>query len=45
MTKFSMELKKFCTIRKYVNVQSKVKKVLGKTPQVWIGIRPRTDDL
>jgi hypothetical protein len=39
MKKFSMLLKKECLLKKYDNVKSVVKKIAGKTPQVWVGIK------
>ena len=39
-----MELKKYCSIKKYNNVESKNKKIAGKVPKVWIGIRKFIDD-
>jgi hypothetical protein len=39
MKKFSMLLKKECLLKKYDNVKSIVKKIAGKTPQVWIGVK------
>ena len=44
MTKFSMELKKNCKLKKYNNIESKVKKVSGKSKQSWIGITKIIDD-
>ena len=44
MTKFSMELKKYCKLKKYNNIESKVKKVSGKSKQSWIGITKIIDD-
>jgi phage/plasmid-associated DNA primase len=44
MTKFAIELKKYCSIKKYSNVESKNKKIAGKVPKVWIGIRLIIDD-
>ncbi len=44
MTKFIMELKKYCSIKKYNNVESKNKKINGKVPKVWIGIKKNIDD-
>ena len=39
MTKFTMELKKYCSIHKFINVVSKDKKIGGKCRQAWIGIK------
>ena len=39
MTKFSMELKKYCKIKQYKNIESKIKKFNGKCKQSWIGIK------
>ena len=44
MTKFAIEQKKYCSIKKYSNVESKNKKIAGKVPKVWIGIRLIIDD-
>lgn len=44
VTKFVMELKKYCSIKKYNNVESKNKKINGKVPKVWIGIKKITDE-
>ena len=33
-----MELKKYCKLNKFNNVESKVKRIGSKTPQVWLGI-------
>jgi hypothetical protein len=39
MKKFGMELKKYCCLRKFENVNSVDKKVSGKTKKVWIGLK------
>ena len=39
ITKFSMELKKYCKIKKYINIESKTKKVSGRCMKAWIGIK------
>lgn len=39
MTKFGIELNKYCKIHKLENVYSKQKKVKGKVKQVWYGIK------
>ena len=44
ITKFTMELKKYCGIKKFNNVESKNKKIAGKVPKGWIGIRKIIDD-
>ena len=44
VTKFIMELKKYCSIKKYNNVESKNKKINGKVPKVWIGINKINND-
>ena len=44
ITKFTMELKKYCSIKKYNNVESKVKKLCGKAVRGWFGIKKITDD-
>ena len=43
-TKFIMELKKYCKIKKFDNVESKNKKLNGKCPKCWVGIRKISDD-
>ena len=44
ITKFSMELKKYCTIQKYKNIESKVKKLGGKAKRGWSGIKSISND-
>jgi hypothetical protein len=44
ITKFTMELKKYCSIQKYNNVESKVKKLYGKAVRGWFGIKKIIDD-
>ncbi len=44
MTKFSMELKKYCKIKQYINIESKIKKVNGKCKQSWIGIKRQDEE-
>ena len=44
ITKFSMELKKYCKLKKYNNIESKVKKISGKSKQAWIGIKKLIDE-
>lgn len=44
ITKFSMELKKYCTIQKYKNIESKVKKLGGKAKRGWYGIKSINND-
>ena len=44
MTKFAIELKKYCSIKKFNNVESKDKKLQGKTKKCWIGIKHGGDD-
>ena len=44
MTKFAIEFKKYCSIKKFSNVESKNKKIAGKVPKVWIGIKLVDDD-
>ena len=39
-----MELKKYCSIKKYNNVESKVKKLCGIAVRGWFGIKKITDD-
>ena len=36
---FTKELKAYCKIHNCNNVESKKKKVCGKTPQVWVGVK------
>lgn len=43
MKRFGMDMKLHCVRNKYVNVASKVKKINGKTPQVWVGIKKIQD--
>jgi phage/plasmid-associated DNA primase len=40
---FTKEIKTYCVLQKFGNVKSKVKKVNGKTPQVWVGIRKKSE--
>jgi len=44
ITKFTMELKKYCKLKHFDNVESKNKKIGGKVPKVWIGINKIGDD-
>lgn len=44
ITKFSMELKKYCSIKKFSNIESKNKKMAGKVIKVWVGINKFVDD-
>ena len=44
MSKFAIELKKYCSIKKFNNVESKQKKINGKNKQSWIGIKRGEDD-
>lgn len=39
MKKFGMLMKKECLLKKLDKIESKVKKIAGKTPQVWVGIK------
>jgi hypothetical protein len=39
MTKFGMELKQYALKHKYENVKTVVKKINGKSPRVWFGIK------
>jgi phage/plasmid-associated DNA primase len=39
MKKFSAELKSYCSLRKLDNVYSKVKKICGKSPMAWFGLK------
>ena len=43
-TKFAMELKKYCTIKKYKNIESKNKKSNGKVLKAWFGIKTVDND-
>ena len=44
MTKFAIELQKYCKIKKYNNVEVKQKKINKKNIIVWIGISESIDD-
>ena len=44
MTKFSIELKKYCNIKKFHNVESIKKKINGKSIRVWTGIKCGEND-
>ena len=44
MTKFAIELKKYCSIKKFSNVEVKVKKIANKAVRVWVGIKIIIDD-
>ena len=39
MKKFGMLMNKECLLKKLDKIESKVKKITGKTPQVWVGIK------
>jgi phage/plasmid-associated DNA primase len=39
ITKFMISFKKYCNIKKYNNVESKIKKIGGKSIRGWIGIK------
>ena len=39
-----MELKKYCGIKKYNNIETKKKKIAGKAINVWLGIKKIIDD-
>ena len=39
MTKFTMELKKYCKLNKYDNIESKDKKINGRVIKAWLGIK------
>ena len=39
MTKFAIELKKYCSIKKFSNVETKKKKIAGKAINVWLGVK------
>ena len=45
MCKFAIELKKYCKIKKYNNVEVKQKKINKKNINVWIGISQSYDDV
>jgi phage/plasmid-associated DNA primase len=45
MTKFGLELNRYCTIHKLDKVAVKVKKIKGKTVRCWMGIRQMTEDV
>jgi hypothetical protein len=42
-TKFGMEMNKYCKIYKLENINSKDKKIQGKTRKVWVGIKSIED--
>ena len=44
-TKFSMELKRYCTLKKYNIVESKDKKIAGRTKKTWLGIKKIQDEV
>ena len=44
VTKFGLELNRYCHIKKHTEVRSKDKKVHGKTVKVWIGCRLAPDE-
>ena len=44
ITKFTMEIKKYCSIKKFSNVEGKVKKMNGKAVRVWFGINSINDN-
>ena len=44
MTKFGMEMKRYCTIKKLTHVGSICKKIGGKCVQVWTGIKMPVDE-
>jgi hypothetical protein len=44
VVKFSIDLKKYCTICGFNNVESKIKKVGGKCVRGWIGIKLKDSD-
>ena len=44
MTKFAIELKKYCSIKKFSNVETKKKKIAGKAINVWLGVKSIDDD-
>ena len=39
MTKFTMELKKYCKLNKLDNIESKDKKINGRVIKAWLGIK------
>lgn len=44
ITKFMISFKKYCNIKKYNNVESKIKKIGGKSIRGWIGIKKIDDN-
>ena len=36
--KFSVEFKKYCTVKKFISVESKNKKINGRVAKVWTGV-------
>jgi len=44
MKKLGAELKRYCIVRKFDFVESKVKSIEGKKKRVWFGIKRREDD-
>lgn len=44
ITKFGKELKKYCKIRKYDDVESDNKKLSGKVCKVWYGIKVKVEE-
>ena len=43
MKKFTAELKKHCSLKGLDNVYNKVKKIKGKSPMVWVGMKLSTE--
>ena len=43
-TKFIIELKKYCKIKNYTNIESKNKRFGGKVIKIWTGIKKIVDD-
>ena len=44
INKFALDFKKYCSIKKHINVVSKNKKLNGKCLKVWTGIKKMTND-
>lgn len=40
ITKLGRDINKYCILKKFENVESKVKKISGKARQCWFGIKP-----
>ena len=44
MTKFAIEVNKYCSIKKFSNVEVKVKKMASKAVRLWLGVKIIIDD-